>query len=162
MKQSEDGGSQAVVRSLPKTRIPPTHTPCFPVDEHNGFLPVGQIDPKTPTTLYPLKTNKNSSLCSHRFEPARQLHCTHVHAPSGQALSPPLGRGVACLWLSASGFSFSRGQQGRPYLAMALPHKQFLLPKCPSPTLALMNHSSLTFLLNGDPCLPSFGLSQLP
>ena len=48
MRPSEDGGSQAVVRSLPETRIPPTHAPCFPVDEHDGVPPAGQIPGRLP------------------------------------------------------------------------------------------------------------------
>ena len=36
------------------------------------------------------------------------MHCTHIHAPSGQPPSAPLGRSLARLWLPPSSFSFSR------------------------------------------------------
>ena len=80
----------------------------------------------------------------------RQVHCTHIHAPSGQPLSAPQGCSVACSWLPPAIFFDGSFQT------------QFLLLKSPSPALALMIYSFFSSLLNEDACLPSSSPSQLP
>ena len=78
------------------------------------------------------------------------MHCTHIHAPSGQPLSAPQGSSVACSWLPPSIFFDGSFQT------------QFLLLKSPSPALALMIYSFFSSLVNEDACLPSSSPSQLP